>query len=161
MTTVTPCLVRAVALAERDEVEFHHPLTPASDARFHGLSRLTGLTRTGVSRVRVPPRKESFVYHAHRHEEEWLYVLAGRGVAEIDGREYEVGPGDFMGFPTPSVAHHLRNPFDEDLVYLMDGEHRDCEVADYPRLGMRFVRTDDEMRLVETEAMRPFARASR
>jgi hypothetical protein len=28
-----------------------------------------------------------------------------------------VGPGDFLGFPTPSVAHHLRNPFTEDFVY--------------------------------------------
>ena len=43
-------------------------------------------------------------------------------VAEIDGGEHEVGPGDFMGFPTPSLGHHLRNPFDEDLVYLMGGE---------------------------------------
>ena len=27
-----------------------------------------------------------------------------------------------MGFPTPSEAHHLRNPHDEDLVYLVGGE---------------------------------------
>jgi uncharacterized cupin superfamily protein len=31
----------------------------------------------------------------------------------------EVGPGDFMAFPTPSVPHHLKNPSDQDLVYLM------------------------------------------
>ena len=72
--------------------------------------------------MRVAPGKESFIYHTHYYEEEWIYILSGRGVAEIDGAEHEVGPGDFMGFATPSVAHHLRNPFDVELVYLCGGE---------------------------------------
>src|SRR5215470_19986117 len=83
------------------------------------LSRALGLKRTAVSIARMPPGKESFVYHSHRHEEEWLYILSGRAIAEIDGEEIEVGPGDFIAFPTPSVPHHLKNPFDRDLVYLM------------------------------------------
>jgi uncharacterized cupin superfamily protein len=70
-----------------------------------------------------------------------MYILAGRGIAEIDGAEYEVGPGDFMGFPAPSVAHHLRNPFAEELVYLTGGESRAVEVAEFPRLGLRMART--------------------
>ncbi len=59
--------------------------------------------------IRLPPGRESYVYHTHEAEEEWLYILSGRGITEIDGAEHEVGPGDFMGFPTPSVAHHLRS----------------------------------------------------
>jgi len=55
-------------------------------------------------------------------EEEWVYILSGRGLADIDGQQYEVGPGDFMGFPSPGIAHLLRNPFEEELVYLMGGE---------------------------------------
>jgi len=27
------------------------------------------------------------------------------------------------------------NPFDEELVYLMGGENREFDVADFPRLG--------------------------
>jgi len=50
--------------------------------------------------------------------------LSGRGIAEIGDEEVEVGPGDFMGFATPSSAHHLRNRFDVDLVYLMGGGGR-------------------------------------
>jgi uncharacterized cupin superfamily protein len=139
MTAKCPQLVRA---AERPpEVRFQHPLNPASELHGHLLGRLTGLARTGVNLAHVPPGKESFAYHAHHAEEEWIYVLAGRGIAEIDGAEYEVGPGDFMGFPTPSVAHHLRNPFAEELVYLTGGESRDVEVADFPRLGLRMTRT--------------------
>jgi uncharacterized cupin superfamily protein len=83
------------------------------------LSRALGLKRTAVSIARMPPGKESFVYHSHHHEEEWLYILSGRGIAEINGEELEVGPGDFIAFPTPSVPHHLKNPFDQEIVYLM------------------------------------------
>ncbi len=108
-----------------------------------------GLERTGVTWCRIPPGKESFVYHLHYQEEEWLYVISGKGIAEIDGKEYEVGPGDFMGFPTPSVAHHLRNPFLEDLVYLAGGEHREMDVADFPKLGKRMFRLPDKVEIFD------------
>jgi uncharacterized cupin superfamily protein len=41
----------------------------------------------------MPPGKESFVYHSHHHEKEWLYILSGRGIAEINGEEFEVKSG--------------------------------------------------------------------
>ena len=117
-----------------------HPWNEKSEIHGFMLARATNLKRTGVSLARLAPGKESFLYHLHHCEEEWIYILSGRGVAEIDDEELEVGPGDFMGFPTPSVAHHLRNPFGEDLVYLMGGENLDHEVADFPKLGKRMVR---------------------
>jgi uncharacterized cupin superfamily protein len=110
---------------------------------------------TGVSRVRVPAGRESFVYHAHHREEEWVYILEGRAIAEIDDTEYEVGPGDFLAFPTPSVAHHLRNPFGEDLVYLMGGENRGFEIADFPRLDKRMVRLRDTVEVYELSSGQP------
>jgi uncharacterized cupin superfamily protein len=94
--------------------------------------------------------------HSHEREEEWIYVLSGRGVAEIDGEEHEVGPGDFMGFPTPAAAHHLRNPFDEDLVYLVGGETVDVEVADFPRLGKRTIRRGHDVEIYDTSDARGF-----
>ncbi len=51
----------------------------------------------------------------------------------------EVGPGDFMGFPAPGIAHHLTNPFDGDLVYLMGGERSGMDVGHFPRLGRKLV----------------------
>jgi len=95
-------------------------LNPNSHLLRTGLSRLAGLKRAHVSLGRIPPGKDSFAYHAHMVEEEWVYILSGRGFADIDGKQYEVGPGDFMGFPTPGIAHLLRNPFEQDLVYLME-----------------------------------------
>jgi uncharacterized cupin superfamily protein len=98
------------------ESGFSHPWIPNSEMYGTRLGAMAGLSRVGVNRVRVPGGRESFIYHSHYTEEEWIYIVSGRGVAEIDGEEYEVVAGDFMGFPIPGVAHHLRNPYDEDLV---------------------------------------------
>src|SRR5581483_4436321 len=116
-----PSLLTAADIRARDEGG-SHPWNPKSEVRGARLGVATGLKKVGINLLRVAPGKESFIYHAHYYEEEWIYILSGRGIAEIDGEEHEVGPGDFMGFPTPGVAHLLRNPFDADLVYLMGGE---------------------------------------
>jgi uncharacterized cupin superfamily protein len=133
-----------------------HPWNPQSEMSGVQLGRQVGLKRTGISLARIAPGKESFVYHAHEREEEWIYVLSGTGTAEIDGEEHEVGAGDFMGFPTPSVAHHLRNSGSEDLVYLMGGENRDAEIATFPKLGKKMVRIGDRVEIYDAGDARPF-----
>jgi len=150
-----PSLLRAADIAAKSGTH-SHPWNPKSEMSGVQLSRQAGLERTGVSLARIAPGKESFVYHSHEREEEWLYILSGTGTAEIDGEEYEVGPGDFMGFATPSVAHHLRNTGAEDLVYLMGGEHRDVEIATFPRLGKKMVRLGEKVEIYDVDQARPF-----
>jgi uncharacterized cupin superfamily protein len=132
------------ALWRKDEIDgreraFAQRLNPASF--YHGayMSRLAGMKRAHVTRVRLPPGKDSFAYHAHLVEEEWVYIISGTGVAEIDGEETTVGPGDFMGFATPGVAHLLKNTSSEELVYLMGGENQPLDVIEYPKLGKRYL----------------------
>ena len=153
-----PELIRAADSAAKMG-RHSHPWNPESEMTGVLLSRLAGLERAAVSLARIPPGKESFVYHSHAREEEWLYILSGTGTAEIDGGEYEVGPGDFMGFPTPSVAHHLRNTGEEDLVYLMGGENRDAEVSTFPRLGKKMVRLGGEVEIYNLDDAMPFGPA--
>jgi uncharacterized cupin superfamily protein len=148
-------LIRA-ADGEAKSERHSHPWNPRSEMVGVQLGRLAGLERTGVSLARIPPGKESFVYHSHALEEEWLYILAGRGTAEIDGEEHEVGPGDFMGFAAPSVAHHLRNTGEEELVYLMGGEQREAEVATFPGLGRKMVRVGESVEIFEIGDAKPF-----
>ena len=155
MSEPKPLLLRASEIAEKAQT-FSHPWNPASLLSGTQMGRLVGLKRTGVSLARIPPGKESFVYHTHVGEEEFIYILSGRGIAEIGDKEFEVKTGDFMGFPAPSVGHHLRNPFDADLLYLMGGERHEIEVGDYPRLRKRGVRTGTEMQLIEWANLDPF-----
>ncbi|HZF15899.1 MAG TPA: cupin domain-containing protein [Steroidobacteraceae bacterium] len=149
-------LLRAAEAVEHAQ-SFSHPWNPRSEIIGTQLARMVGLKRTGVSLVRVPPGKESFVYHSHQTEEEWIYILEGRGTARIDDVEYEVGAGDFMGFPTPSVAHHLMNASGADLVYLMGGEHHEVEIADFPDLGRRMLRRGNEIQVYDSAAAQPFS----
>ena len=147
-----------VRVKDRDpEESFSHPLNPNSEMRGVSLSEAAGLERMGVHFIRVPPGREANIYHLHHHEEEWWYVLEGRGIVEIDDGEYEVGPGDFMGFPTaPPVAHHLRNAGETDLVYLVGGERKPVEIAEFPRLGKIVLRRAGAADVVDRDAVHRF-----
>jgi uncharacterized cupin superfamily protein len=147
-------IVRAADIAAHAQ-QFSHPWNPNSDMHGTQLARSVGLKRTGVNFIRVPPGRESYVYHSHQLEEEWIYVLSGRAIALIDDVEYEVGPGDFIGFPAPSVAHHMSNPGPDDLVYLSGGENREFEIADFPRLGKRMVRNGKRIDVYDADDAQP------
>ncbi len=138
--------------------EFRHPLNPNSQQHMTPLSRLSGMERVGVTLIAVPPGKESFVYHSHQHEEEFVYILAGRAVVEVDGTDHELAPGDFVGFPTPSVPHQVRNPFAEELRYLSGGENRPVEIADFPRLEKRLIRNGSELSIVANSDLKPWGK---
>jgi hypothetical protein len=79
MTDVQHSLLKASDINSMDAFEFHHPLNPNSEIYLRFLERAVGLKRIGVTIARVPPGKESFIYHAHHNEEEWVYILSGRG----------------------------------------------------------------------------------
>lgn len=150
----SPCLLRAADIAAKAEPHAH-PKNPNSSLIGTRLGAAVGFKRLGINHAKIPPGKESFLEHAHHNEEEWLYILSGRGIARIDGQDYEVGPGDFMGFPTPSVPHHLRNPFDTELEYLMGGEVREIDIVDFPGLGLRATISAAGATLHELAAARP------
>src|SRR2546430_7569724 len=57
------------------ERAFTQRLNPNSHLLRTGLSRLAGLKRAHVSLGRIPPGKDSFAYHSHMVEEEWVYIL--------------------------------------------------------------------------------------
>jgi uncharacterized cupin superfamily protein len=133
-----------------------HPYNPRAELHGWLLSRAAGLGRIAVNLAWIPPGKESAIFHVHHREEEWLYVLEGRGVAEVGDAEHAIGPGDFLGFPA-GTAHHLRNEGDEELLFLEGGEViPDAEVADFPKLGRRLVRVGMRASVYPLEAEIPF-----
>jgi len=143
-------IVRAADIAAHSQ-EFSHPWNPNSEMHGMQLARSVGLKHTGVNFIRVPAGKESYAYHSHQFEEEWIYILSGKAVALIDDVEYEVAAGDFIGYPLPSVAHLLRNPGPADLVYLIGGENRDHDIIDFPKLGKRMVRNGKQIDVQDIE----------
>jgi uncharacterized cupin superfamily protein len=129
-------IVRAADIAAHAQ-EFSHPWNPHSQMHGTQLARSVGLKRTGVNFIRVPAGRESYVYHSHQHEEE------------------------FIGFPAPSVAHLMKNPGPGDLVYLSGGENREFDVAEFPKLGKRMVRTGKQVDIYDIADAQPFGPLSK
>ena len=130
---------------------FHHPFNPHSEIRIRPLSRITGMARLGISHARVPPGKESFIYHIHHQEEEFMYILSGTGSLRAGEQETAIGAGDVVGFTTPSIAHTVVNSGDEPLVYLVGGENKELEQADFPDQGKRLFRSNSGSALVDLQ----------
>lgn len=61
-----------------------------------------------------------------------------------------------MGFGIPQSPHHLRNPFEEDLVYLMGGEKVRFDVGVFPRLGKRVIRDGEDAYIVDESSLQEF-----
>lgn len=95
---------------------------PWREERAHGATeplRAARAQRGGsgfsfVDQVAIPPG--SYVgLHRHDARSEELYVIvAGAGVAVVDGFEHQVGPGDVV-WNRPGGTHGLRNPYDVEL----------------------------------------------
>lgn len=130
-------LLTAETIAAMPESVHRHRLNPKGVRNGKSLGDALGMQQLGVHLVRIAPGEETTEFHFHRHDEEWLYILAGRGLAEIGERKVEVKAGDFMGFTAPSLPHAMSNPFAEDLVYLMGGTRHAWDVVEYPRRGVR------------------------
>jgi uncharacterized cupin superfamily protein len=142
-------LLRAAAIAAIEPVRRQHQFNDNAVRLTRTLGERVGLQRIGVHIVRLEPGRESTQFHFHDADEEFLYVLQGRGIAEIGDESFEVGPGDFMGFATPSQPHTLTNPFNEDLVYLMAGERNPNDVVHYPRIRRTMIKGPGPRRWVD------------
>lgn len=152
-----PHRLSAAEIAAMPEVRRTHPLNSKAVRHTKSISDALGLSHIGVHLVRVAPGDETTEFHLHQVEEEFIYILSGRGIAEIGEHQVEVSAGDFMAFTAPSLPHAMRNPFDEDLVYLMGGDRQPIEICDYPRLQKRQFRNGSDRQLVDWENLKSHA----
>ena len=153
MSAKHPLLRKAEVDALPEEVR-PHPLDPKLVRHTRSLGDAVGLSTLGVHLVRLKHGDTSSVLHFHQQDEEWVYILSGRGVTEIGDEKHEVAAGDFMGFVAGSLPHNLHNPNAEDLVYLVGGNRLPFDVCDYPRIRMRRYRTNGVNEYVSLDALR-------
>jgi len=135
-------LLRALDIESMTESVNVHQFNNKAIRHTRSLGDKLGLSTLGFHLVRLKAGDESTEFHLHHMDEEFVYILSGSGVAEIGDEFHEVGAGDFMGFRQGSLPHTMRNPNDEDLVYIMGGTRSDFDICDYPRLNRRMYRVD-------------------
>lgn len=149
-------VIRTKELKPQEILPFTHPLNPNSAIAFVPLSDRIGMARAQLGLGRIPPGKESFIPHAHSAQEEFVFILEGEGVMEIDGEEVRVGPGDYVGFPIDGAVHQLYNRSDADLLYLMGGERTPTDFSRFPTIGKVGVWAEGTMRYIDEEAAQSF-----
>lgn len=157
MTEQPACLIRAAEIAALPEQRHVHQFNDNAVRHTRTLGERAGLGRIGLHLVRLEPGRDSTQHHFHDADEEFLYVISGRGLAHIGDEAFEVGPGDFMGFPAPSPPHSLSNPFDEDLVYLMGGERNPVDAVHYPRIRRSMMKAHGAKRWVDWDHLHDVA----
>ncbi len=139
-----PALLTAGAIRRMPEERFVHFLNPGAIRYTRSLGDACGLASIGVHLVRLKKGDDSTEYHFHHQDEEWIYILSGRGIAEIGGKKFNISAGDFMGFVAGSAPHGMCNPYVRDLVYLVGGNRCPLDVCDYPRIGKRRYRENGQ-----------------
>jgi uncharacterized cupin superfamily protein len=128
----------------RDKLEERaHPLNPAARRRTMSLGDAAGLKRVGLHYTVVAPGDVSTELHRHHLGDEFVFVLSGSGVVELDGETVPIAAGDFIGLPARGPAHCLRNTGSAELVFLVGGDRPAFDVCDYPALDKRVYAYDD------------------
>jgi uncharacterized cupin superfamily protein len=103
--------------------------------KFSGRRKGLGGDKLGCSLWELPPGKRSFPLHLHHGTEEAMYILSGRAKVRTPDGLTEVGPGDFVSFPTGGPAHQLINEGTEPCVYLAISAGVGLDVVEYPDSG--------------------------
>ena len=149
-------LLKKADIDKLKETAFQHRLNKNAVRHTRALGKAVGMTQLGVHLVRLEPGRDSTEFHFHHSEEEFVYILSGRGETDIGGQTRLVEPGDFMGFSAPSLPHILRNPFDEDLIYLVGGQSLNHDVTEYPRVGKTMYKVAGERHVVKYRHIEKF-----
>ena len=142
-------LLTAAAIEKLDEIRRVHVLNKRAVRHGKSLGDAVGMHDMGIHLIRIAPGDESTEYHTHYCDEEFVYILSGRGIAEIGARKIKIGPGDFMGFTAKSLPHAMHNPYAEDLVYLMGGTRKPIDISEYPRSRKRAYKFDGHRHTVK------------
>lgn len=130
-------IIRKQDLEQVPARDLVHPLNPKARRHTRSLGDATGLTRLGIHLSVVAPGDEATELHSHEFCDEFIYILSGRATLYLDDAQHDVGAGDFIGLPSRSEAHSMKNTGDEPLIYIVGGERPAFDVCNYPRLGKR------------------------
>ncbi|TRM69697.1 hypothetical protein BD626DRAFT_390638 [Schizophyllum amplum] len=126
-------ILKASTIASTKRV-LPHPVNSAYQRTTTSLGDAVGLKSVGVHHCLLAPHTQSSTVHWHEVDEEWLYILRGKGKLVLydahtsTETEREVGPGDFIGCRNgkegKATAHALRAT-DEPMEYLCGGTRED------------------------------------
>jgi len=103
---------------------------------FRKVRQALEVTAFGVNVLVYPPGQEGFL-HYHDEQDELYFVHSGRASFEVDGDEFELGPGGVV-YVESTTPRKINNQTDQDLIVLAVGGKdgyvgRDGQLVDVER----------------------------
>ena len=101
------------------------------------LAEAAGLSKIGVTLLRLPPGSWSTQRHWHVNSDEFVYVVSGEVMLVTDDGEELLCAGDAAGFKANDCnGHHLQNRSNADAMILEIGNHLSTDTAHYPDIDL-------------------------
>ncbi len=128
----------------RTDQSFSYPGDDETFGTGAALGRAFGLKRVAINYEVLAPGDRSSWPHAHKEEEEFIYIIEGHPQIWIDGQIYDLNPGDCIGLkPGTGHSHTLLNNTESEVKAIVVGEgHVAGDKIFYPKHPVR----DAEMR---------------
>lgn len=139
----------AEAIAKMAGTRRVHQLNSAAIRTDKSLGDEVGLKNIGVHLITIAPGDKSTEFHAHKYEDEAIYVLSGRGTEIVGETAQKISAGDFIGFPAGGKPHETVNDGTEPLVCLVIGQRLAQDVVDYPHKAKRLYRNSGQRDIID------------
>lgn len=111
-----------------------------------------GLTNFGVNLTRLAPGAMSALRHAHRRQDEFIYVLEGRPTLYTDDGGTLLAPGMCAGFKAGTGnAHQLVNETDAEVLYLEIGDRTAGDEVVFPDDDLQALLVESQWRFVHKD----------
>ena len=125
---------------------------PLKGREKRALGDVFGLTQYGVNLATLAPGSWSSQRHWHEKEDEFIFVVEGEITLIDDAGEHLLKPGTCAGFKAGVAnGHHLVNKTKAPVTYLEIGTRSADEVAAYPDVDMKAVKTDGKFVLTRKD----------
>ena len=107
----------------RSNESFSYPGDKETFGTGAALGREFGLNKVAINYEVLAPGDRSSWPHAHKEEEEFIYILEGTPQIWIDGRVYDLCAGDCVGLPAGTGhSHSLLNNSNQEVRAIVVGE---------------------------------------
>ena len=97
------------------------------------LGDVFGLQHFGVNLTHLEPGSASALLHAHTIQDEFVYIVEGTATVTIGDQEYELSPGECVGFKGGSQPHQILNRSNATVTYLEIGDRVRGDEVVYPK----------------------------
>ncbi len=96
------------------------------------LGDVFGLQNFGVNLTQLDPGATSALLHAHTVQDEFVFIVEGTATVVIGEQEYQLSPGECVGFKAGSQPHQILNRSNAPVTYLEIGDRSRGDEVIYP-----------------------------